>query len=180
MTEERASGTQPPIGEPTSPPVGEAGRTVEQVEAEYRQRQAGKDRENAALRDELARYQTAEQQRTAAADAAKAAELGETEALKRQLAEERAGRVIDTRRARFPNAADALEDGVLAAMDESKLAALESRLVSPQRAGIAGYVDPNSPPRVPPNGIAAPKTEADLRADLERLAPEFVTSLNRD
>ena len=173
MTEERTSEITQPIGEP----VGGETRTVEQVEAEYRARQAGKDRENAALRDELRRLQTADEQRKAQADAARTAELGEAETLKRQLAEERAGRVIDTRRARFPNAADALDDGVLAAMDEAKLAALESRLAP--RGGTTGYVDPNSTPRNPPNGIAAPKTEAELRADLERLAPDFVNELNR-
>jgi hypothetical protein len=175
VTEQGTSDSQQPIGDP---PVGDGGRTVEQVEAEYRARQAGKDRENQTLRDELARYQTAEQQRAAQAEAQRTAELGEAETLRRQLAEERAARVIDTRRARFPNAADALEDGVLAAMDEAKLAALETRL-APRSGGMAGYVDPASPPRNQPNGVAAPKTEAELRADLARLAPEFVDSLNR-
>jgi hypothetical protein len=106
VTEQGTSESEQPIGQP----VGSEARTVEQVEAEYRARQAGKDRENQALRDDLARYQAAEQQRTAQVEAQRTAELGEAETLRRQLAEERAARVIDTRRARFPNAADALDE----------------------------------------------------------------------
>ena len=175
MTEERTSEPTQPIGD--QPPVGGETRTVEQVEAEYRSRQAGKDREAAALRDELARYKAAEDRQKAEAEARRTAELGEVEALKRQLAEEQSGRLMDARKARFPHAADVLDTSALAAMDEAKLAALEERL-TPRGSAPPQRVDPNSPPRTPAQGVPQPKSEAELRADLERLAPEFIESLN--
>lgn len=170
MTEERASEDTQPIGEQ---PVGSEPRTVEQVEAEYRSRQAGKDRENAALRAELDRYKQTEAQRNAEAEQRRAAELGEVESLKRQLAEEKAGRTIEVRSTRFPNAADVLDAGALAAMDEAKLVALEERL-APKRAQGSGVMDPNSPPRNPAQGVPQEKTLEDLQADLARYAPDFV------
>lgn len=183
MTEQRTSEGTAPIGEatqapPAEPPVGEPTRTVEQVEAEYRARQAGKDRENAALRTELDRYKSAETQRMTEAQQRQAAELGEVEALKRQLAEEKAGRVSEVRSVRFPNAADVLDPSALAAMDEAKLVALEERL-RPKGTKPESYVDPNSPPRHPAQGQPGPKSVADLKADLERMSPEYVTQLEQ-
>lgn len=180
MTEQRTSEGQPPIGDPTQgTPVGDATRTVEQVEAEYRARQAGKDRENQALRQELERYKAADTQRQTEAEQRRAAELGEVEALKRQLAEREAAHLSELRSVRFPNAADVLDPGALAAMDEAKLTALEERLRPKGGAKPEPYVDPSSPPRTPPQGQSGPRSSSDLKADLERMAPEFIDSLNR-
>lgn len=173
MTEERASETTQPI---TDEVVGGETRTIEQVEAEYRSRQAGKDRENEALRQELARYKTAESQRMAEADQRRTAELGEVESLKRQLGEERAQRIVEVRSARFPNAADVLDPSALAAMDDAKLIALEERL-APKRVQGSGVMDPNAAPRNPPQGAPHEKTVDELKADLERYAPDFVETL---
>lgn len=174
MTEERTSETETPSGEET-PPVGAQERTVEQVEAEYRGRISGKDREAQALRDQLARYQAAETERTAAEQAARTAELGEVESLRQQLAQEQTGRVLDTRTARYPFAAETLSTEALLAMDDAKLSALEQRL-APTGARPAPRVDPNTPPRVPV-GAPAEKSTDDLKADLKNLAPEFIASL---
>lgn len=180
MTEQRTSeGTSPIVETPQGQPVGEATRTVEQVEAEYRARQAGKDRENAELRKELDRYRQVETQRQTEAEQRRAAELGEVEALKRQLAEKDAAHTSEIRSVRFPFAADVLDASALAAMDEAKLAALEERLRPAGGRKPEPYVDPNSPPRVPAQGQPGPRTSADYKADLERLAPEFIESLNR-
>lgn len=183
MTEQRTSEGQAPIGEgtaqPPAPPVGEATRTVEQVEAEYRARQAGKDRENAALRQELDRYKAADAQRQTEAEARRTAELGEVEALKRQLAERDTAHASEVRSIRFPNAADVLDASALAAMDEAKLVALEERLRPAGGRKPEPYVDPNAPPRNPPQGQPGPRSTSDLKADLERMAPEFIDSMNR-
>jgi hypothetical protein len=175
MTEERTSETSEPI-EGETPAVGTQERTVEQVEAEYRARQAGKDREAQALRDQLARYQAAETERTAAENARRTAELGEVEALKQQLEQERTGRVLDTRAARYPFAAETLSTEALLAMDDAKLTALESRL-APTGARPPQRVDPNTPPRPSTNVPPAEKSIEDLKADLKNLTPEFISSL---
>jgi hypothetical protein len=153
-----ASGTEQPIGTPPQgeAPVGSEGRTIEQVEAEWRQRQAGKDREAQALRDRLAAYEAAEAQRKAADEQRRTAELGEVEALRRQLAEERSAAAVALRKVQFPNAADVLDPSALAAMDEAKLAALETRLGAPARgAAPAAVIDPNAPTRTVPTAQAA-------------------------
>ena len=180
MTEERTSETTQPISDGAPELVGGDARTVEQVEAEYRARQAGKDRENEALRQELARFKATEAQRTTEAEQRRTAELGEVEALKRQLAEERQARTSEVRSVRFPNAADVLDPSALAAMDEAKLAALEERLAPKRVQGTAGAViDPNSPPRNPPQGTPQEKSVEDLKADLAKYAPDFVQELQQ-
>lgn len=177
MTEERTSDTSQPIGEP---PVGQPVRTVEQVEAEYRQRQAGKDRENEALRQELERYKSAEASARTEAEAKRAAELGEIESLKARLTESEQARALEARRFRFPAAADALDPSALMAMDEARLAGLESRLTAKAPAPPQ-YVDPNRPPANPPvPAQTGPKTSDELKADLKRFAPEFIAQLEQE
>lgn len=181
MTDETPAGQPSGTPEPSAPaeePVAPAVRTVEEVEAEYRNRISGKDREAQALRDELARLKENEQRRQSVAEAQRVAELGEVEALKRQVAEERAARISDTRRARYPQASETLGDEVLAAMDEGRLAALEARLTPEARSAPPPRIDANSPPRNPPAGQRGEPSIEELRAELQRLTPEYIASLN--
>lgn len=154
-------------------------RTREAVEAEYRARIAGKDRAHAAevqrLNDELNK---------ARQEAAKAGGIEslqqEQQRLQRELEEERAGRLADARKARFPGAAELLGDTV-ATLDEERLTALENRLAN------SGGSQPQSAPSTPLSNMAArptgqerapdQKTREELLADLERLSPEFLASL---
>jgi len=177
MTDEQPSG-QAESSAPPEEPVAPAARTVEDVEAEYRSRISGKDREAAALRAEIARFTERDRAQQAVTEAQRAQELGEVEALKRQLAEERSAHVVDTRRARYPQASETLGDDVLAAMDEGRLAALEARLTPEARSAPAPRIDTNTPPRQPAQGQRVEPTIEDLRAELQRLAPEYVASLN--
>jgi hypothetical protein len=176
VTEERTSEVQQPIGD--QPPVGAEPRTVEQVEAEYRARQAGKDRENEALRAELQRFKDAEARTRDEAESKRIAEQGEIESLKARLTESEQTRALEARRYRYPNASDALDPSALMAMDEAKLQGLEARLTVKGAAAPAPYVDPNTPPRNPtapqPTG---PKSSDELKADLERYAPDYQSYL---
>jgi hypothetical protein len=178
MTDEQPSGQAESSAPPEEEPVASLARTVEDVEAEYRSRISGKDKEAQALRAEIARLSEKDRATQAVAEAQRAQELGEVEALRRQLSEERAQRVVDTRRARYPQASETLGDDVLAAMDEGRLAALEARLTPEARSAPPPRIDANSPPRNPPAGQRGEPSIEELRAELQRLTPEYIASLN--
>ena len=161
----------------------QATRTPEQVEAEWQARQSALGRQHAAetqaLRAQVAALEASQKdssQRTVAENDAIKTELENT---KRQLVETQRTALVQTRAARFPNAADALEPDVLAAMDEAKLAGLEARL--------APQVSPSAPPlasSTPAKGSSAAKplsekSIAELEADLKRYGPQFEKELGR-
>lgn len=169
--------------------AAEGTRTLEDVEAEWANRMSGKDKAHAAeikaLKEQHAAelaaagnsaHQLTEEARAKMTDAEALA--AENATLKTSLEAERKGRVLDTRKAKFPAASESLGDDVVATMDEEKLTALEARLATP------GAVPP---PAVPLSNTAAKtggdqpiteKTSADLIADLERFSPGFVADLS--
>jgi hypothetical protein len=164
-------------------------RTAEEVEAEWRRRVSGKDAAHAAeakaLRERLAELERAEAERRAKSDTERAANMTETERqrqraddLERRLEEERQQRVVDTRKAKYPHIAAELDEPVLAAMDEGRLAALDARLSPAGDRPTGNRIDPNSPPRPggePPRPDR--KSIADLKADLKREAPGWLASI---
>jgi hypothetical protein len=89
---------------------------------------------------------------------------------------------VALRKVQFPNAADVLDPSALAAMDEAKLAALETRLGAPARgAAPAAVIDPNAPTRTVPTAQAAgaPKSTEQLKDLLKAQEGEYIASLER-
>ena len=122
--------------------VASPGRTPEEIEEFWRNRISGSDRAHAAearvLREEIARLKGEGQapnggQSTAGDDSAK-----EVERLKAELEAERATRIVETRTAKYPDAAAALGDPrVVSSMDEARLAALQETLrVEPSKRPV--------------------------------------------
>lgn len=147
--------------------------------------------ETATLRAQIADYEGQLASRRQAEATASAAEMTEAQraqqradALAQELATERAARVIDQRRLKYPEAAAELPDKAFAAMDEGDLAGYTETIKN--RRGDAGgqvlsYVDPNRPPKQPP-ATAKPITEKspeELKADLARLGPAFAQELQQ-
>jgi hypothetical protein len=166
-------------------------RTVEETEAEWRHRMSERDRahnaELAQLRQNLSALQEAEKAKAEEVEAARRAKMSAEElvrdqvaTLERQLEEERRGRVLDSRKARFPNIAADLDDASLAVMDEGKLAALEAKL-SGRAAPPPSLIDQNSAAR---NGTGSPanapseKTSDQLKQDLVDMAPAFAKEIS--
>lgn len=180
----------PPSADPSSPSGDEAQPlTAEEVEAQWKHRMSQRDKAHAAeteaLRRELNSKLAAEETKRRVEEQARLANMSEAERwqarakeLEGQVEQERTQRVIDTRKARFPGIAAELGDEVLAAMDEGRLAALETRFAAPATS-VPSLIDPNSVGRsmtqpVGPDG----KTADQLKADLERMGPEFKRSLS--
>ncbi len=150
MSDEEKAPAAPAEKKPDAPADDAAAKddkpaaTPEEVEAFWKNRQSNSDKahaaEAAALRETISSLQ----------GAAKAPESGQSadstaivEGLQKQLAEERQLRVVDTRAAKFPEAAKALgDDRVLAQMDEGRLANLNESLT------------PTAPPRFDANNPA--------------------------
>ena len=172
-------------------PVAEAAEsqkpapTVEQVEAEWKHRVSQKDlahnAEQKSLRDRIATLEGT----TTTAQAVANGSVGEVDGLKKLLADSQKTNTqqqqqhqVDLRVVKFPAAAEALDPGALAVMDEAKLAGLEARLTAPA-SGKAVPVDPSSPAR--DSSVPRPlseKTTKELKADLERLSPQFAAEMN--
>ena len=88
-------------------------------------------------------------------------EVAETiKRLQAEVLQERTARILETRRAKYPNAIAALGDDVAAQMDEARLAGLNEQL----NATAAPKVDPNNPARraTGPKPISE-LTDAELR-----------------
>lgn len=197
----------PASGDPASP-AGDTGtttedttpqsapRTVEEVEAEWKHRFSQRDRahneETAALRTRLATLEQADKTRAEQEQQARLSSVNEAERAaaerdeyKRLLDEERAARIMDYRKARFPLSSDAVDEATLASMDEAKLAALEVRLggngTAPSQPAPdpTSLIDPNSAARTAPTTPRDPseKTSDELKADLARMGPEFAREL---
>lgn len=100
--------------------------------SELQARLAGKDK---ALTAALKRATAAEASVAQRAEEARKAQMtdeqrrdDEVANLKRELEEERASRAIESLKAKYPDAAESLDDAVLTSMPEDKLAALQTRL----------------------------------------------------
>jgi hypothetical protein len=181
--------TQPPEGE-QAPQSPEAPATAPTDESEtWEKRMSGLQRahneETRVLREQLAAAQAANQQTTQQQSQAVAATAEDAQRWKAQaeenakaLQQERQQRIVDTRTARYPFAAESLGDpGVLMTMDEAKLAGLNERLAPPQKVGTR--VDPNGAGRtVAPNEVPiGDKTTQQLKDDLVKYAPEWVRQM---
>lgn len=184
---------EPVVTEPQAPvatePVATAPaepkpRTVEEVEAEYKARISGKDRAHAetekVLREQIAALQAAP---TIGSDGQPVANSQREAQLEALLAEERQARVLDSRKAKFPAAAETLDDRALAIMDEAKLAGLQARLegtVTPVVDNPADFIAPTSPVRQPAAPVKSydEMTVEELNAEAAKIAPAFVAGLN--
>lgn len=186
--------TPPPDGTAAAPPAPplddeqdeQPGQTVEDVEAIWKNRVAGKDKAHAAetkaLREQLAAAE-ARANRKVEVEAAGSSDAEQWKAKyeeAQQAAEqERQARLIEVREAKYPLAAEALEPAQLASMDEGKLAALNARLDTDETPP-AGRIDPNAAPRRTPSPPANPKDRSveELEADLKRYGPAYVASIH--
>lgn len=156
------------------------GKTVEEVEAYWRNRVSKKDQAHAAaertLREELETLQ-GRQAAAATASPAGAGQSGSTSeaeaALRRQIEQtnaaleaEKAARVIDQRKAKYPLLAQqGLEDAVFASASDASLAKLNA-LADDEPSGT--FIAPTGPKRGAPT-TAKPteqKTKDELLADL--------------
>lgn len=156
-------------------------QSVEEVEAIWKNRIAGKDRahnaEVAALRANLAAAEArAAQKAPISGDESEPNEWQvKYEAEAKARADERTAHQAEVRAAKYPLAAEALETGVLAQMDEGKLAALNARLDSGEQPPPS-RIDPSQPPKRTPD---APKPTnergiGELESDLKRYSPEYI------
>jgi len=166
------------------PPTSES--TVDEVDREWRNRMSKRDKAHAeetqALRRQIEEANAREERRRRAEEEQRLQSMTEAErvaaerdALQRQLAEEKTLRIVETRSARYPAAAAELGDEVLAAMDEGKLAALNTKLAGQTATSPPSMIDPNSAARTTvPSGAGSPdKSVADLQRDLEKYAGEW-------
>lgn len=173
----------------TEASVTPATRTVEDVEKEYRDRIAGKDRAHDAemktVRGELDRLRAAEQQRQQAETEARRSQMtaeqvmqDQIKTLTDQMNQRERDHLTELRKIRFPTVAAELDDAILAATDEGKLAALEAKLTAGQTAPPPSLIDSNSAARS--NGTTPVTTEKsieDLKADLAREGAAFRADL---
>jgi hypothetical protein len=157
--------------------------TPEDIEAYWRKRFSNSDKAHAEETRVL-------RQRLAALEAQAQATPGSTpppelearyqqmvKELQQKVAETERSRVVDTRRAKYPAAAENLgDDAVIAAMDEARMAALNERLTleAPTRR-----IDANNPAK---SAAGLPKqlsemTADELRARLEQSSNEYANAL---
>jgi flagellar biosynthesis GTPase FlhF len=190
-----------PTGETTSPAAtgaGDAGTgeepnvqtlSAEELDAQWRNRVSQKDKAHAAEMKALREQQAAterslsefrrqqEQARLAGMSEAERV-AAERDALRQELEQERQGRVIDTRKARYPHIAAELDDSAIAVMDEGKLASLNARL-SGGSAEPPSLIDSNSAAR-PQNGVPTrveDMSTEQLKAQLARESDAFAREI---
>lgn len=176
-----------PPEQPTTEAEGEVtseSRTVEEVEAIWKNRVAGKDRAHAAEANAL-RRQIEELQGRRSTEAGDEGTDNEWknryEESEKTRAEEARRHAVDVRSIRYAAAAEALDDpDALASMDEGKLAALNARLTGREEEPPPPPIDPNASRRPAPT-TAAPRDRSieELEADLKRLGPAYSESLNQ-
>ena len=176
--------------EPTTDEAQE--RTPEEIEAIWKNRVSQKDKahnaeaqalrnQNETLKQRLERME-AEQRQKNEGDLSEADQWkAKAEDAERRAQQADQQRVIDVRLAKYPAAAEALDEAVLGSMDEGKLAALNTRLAG-EGSPPSGPIDPNSAPKrnpAPPKS-AADKSVAELESDLERYGPAFAARISGD
>lgn len=163
---------------PPAVPDDDDGRTVEAVEAEYQARISGKDKAHAAekraLEARIASLEAETQQKVGT----QMTELEQLKADNARLAAEKAAaeglaqeKVIEARKARFPNAAESLGDDLVGTMDETRLTELETRLAGAATPGTGQMLSnmAHRPAGEPPKDVRD-KTVAELEADLRKYA----------
>ena len=182
MTDEGTSGQQEATGEP----VAADGRTVAEVEQEWRKRISGKDTAHAAEKQQWESLLTQMRTDLAKAQSEATTKMTDIETLQKQYAElqkelesERKGRTIDTRKANYPQAAGVLPEDILGTMADDALTALEQRLTAAAQPGAeppkapSAPVLPNTAPRSPAEPPREP-TSGDLKALLKEQAPGWL------
>lgn len=164
--------------EAAAPVAAEAPRSVEDVEAIWQKRIAGKDRAHAAEVAELRRQLEVKSNTPAPPSVNETPEQRRIRELEEEIAEERKTRIVETRKARFPKATEYLGDAVTAA-DEAKLAGLEA-LLAGEESAPAPVIAPNSPPRGAPKGAKPMEemTKQELQDTLRQIGPAYQEYLN--
>jgi hypothetical protein len=188
MTDEQATAPvteqAPPTGAPAAEPTQEGGE-------DWQKRMSGMQRahneETRVLREQLAAAQAATAQTTQQASTQTSTLSAEAQQFKRlaedaqqALLKERQARIVDTRAAKYPAAAESLGDPtVLAAMDEARLAGLNARLSSPGVPSRNPLMDSNGAAR---GGATTERpvgtgTAAQLKEDLAKFGPAWAESI---
>ncbi len=184
-------------GEPTegqSQEPTQQSRTPEDIEAYWKNRQSQEASAAAArekvLRDQLAAAEARVKEGEVKASAKDAADQTEVERLRalnaelqKQMEQQAAQATAETRKAKYPNAAENLEDNILVSMDEANLAALNEKLKVNVSGGASTgtMLDANQAAR-PQSGASKPldeMTSGELKAQLEAQSESFVESLKR-
>jgi len=170
--QQQSSEGQAPAPEAPAPAAEQSNQsTPEDIEAYWRNRQSGSDKahseETRVLREQLAVAQAAADAKVEAGASSDdvVGELRRQNAdLQQQVKQTEAQRLVDTRRAMYPAAAEALADNQLvASMDEGRLAALNVKLTDEANPPPgAPLMDGNNPARP---GNAPPKRLSDMSAD---------------
>lgn len=180
----------PPVADPTPPsPEGDAGdpdapaepqRTVEDVEKYWSAKMAERGRVHKAAETTLRGQIATLEQRLAVRGSTGqqvegSADAQELEDLRRELADERSGRVVAERRSKYPSIVARLgddADAFFATGDEVGLAKLNASLEEPSNGG---FIAPTAPKRQPPAAAkpTADKSKEELLDDLRRLTPAF-------
>lgn len=166
----------------------ETARTAEEVEALWRNRVSKKDAAHAAeqkaLRDQLAAAKTREdellvqvQKSGASSPDADVWKQKYEEAQRQADAAEQRAQVFALK-TKYPNAVEVIGEDMLTNFDEARLAGIEARMASegssPPKPPT--LMDANTPPRTSTPTPAEP-TVASLKADLARMAPEFLAEM---
>ena len=204
QTGETANATPPatesaPAGEQQSTPPQDVApsrddRSPAEVEAFWKNRQSSEAAAFAAkeqaLRNEIANLTGKVKESEVKGAAKDAADQTEVERLRQmnqtlteQLEQTKQSAVAETRKAKYPEAAENLEDSLLTQMDEANLAALNARLKVNVSGGSnqGNTIDPNQAAR-PAAGGQKPlneQTSEELKAQLASQSESFVDSLKR-
>lgn len=176
--------TPPADGGPITPDETSGAKTPEEIEAYWRNRVSRKDAAHAAaertLRDQIASLQA----KPAATGSDGQPGSGDSEAvaaLQRQLDEERAARIVDQRKGKYPAlVAQGVSDETFASSNEADLAKMNALA---DDTAATGFMAPTAPRRstTPPAAAKAlhEKTKAELEADLRALSPAYAESLRQ-
>jgi hypothetical protein len=167
--------------EDTDESVSEEAKSVEEVEAIWRNRMSGKDKahaaESKALRDRIAALEAKQEASPKQGDGADPREA-EIERLKQELEQTKVMSAIETRKAKYPFASDSLDDETLARMDEARLAGLNARLGTESEPQRGTFTDPNAAQRRTQKSTSPTEKSADdLKSDLRKMSPGFVSDL---
>lgn len=180
MTEERSPSESTEEGSTasTGDAVEQAPKTVEEVEAFWRNRFSSRDRahnaETAALKAQMEVLRTA----PVVPPEGESPEAARVRTLEAELQQERTARQAESLRTTYPMAAAVLGEAITGLPPE-KLAAMEAALDTGQATGGPPIIDPNAAPRRQagqPGTTQAPlneKSKDELLADLRRVAPAY-------
>lgn len=192
-------GTTPPTdGKPAETPDAKlpeppnpARTSVEEVEAYWKNRQS-QEASAHSVREQVLREQVATLEGTAKAtrvDEARDTAANQTEvqrltaentALREQNSADKAAALTETRKAKYPFAAENIDASTLGQMDEANLAGLNEKLKPSSTGGISptAIMDANAAGRPTPSASKplSEKTREELMSDLKAQGPAFVES----